>query len=135
MKIMPAATGTEKYKEGPRATPVKGKWRKKKGRKKKGACKHTSVEEEMRAGSNGDGKPQRDGRKDRGEEGRGENRRLKGRALTETRTMNVARIATRQRQGGRWRRAEVGQSSFEGKCVQRTRWKRGRRQREKEKKR
>lgn len=77
MKIMPAATETEKYKEGPRARPVKGKWRKKKGRKKKGACKHTSVEEEMRAGSNGDGKPQRDGRKNRGEEGRGENRRLK----------------------------------------------------------
>lgn len=64
----------------------------------------------MRAGSNGDGKPQRDGRKDRGEERRGEERidGLKGRALTETRTMNVARIATRQRQGGRWRRAEVG---------------------------
>lgn len=108
MKIMPAATGTEKYKEGPRARPVKGKWRKKKGRKKKGACKHTSVEEEMRAGSNGDGKPQRDGGKT--EERRGEERidGLKGRALTETRTMNVARIATRQRQGGRWRRAEVG---------------------------
>lgn len=35
MKIMPAATGTEKYKEGPRARPVKEKWRKKKGRKKK----------------------------------------------------------------------------------------------------
>lgn len=59
----------------------------------------------MRAGSNGDGKPQRDGRKDRGEE---RIDGLKGRALTETRTMNVARIATRQRQGGRWRRAEVG---------------------------
>ena len=72
MKIMPAATGTEKYKEGPSKREVEKERKKKKEEKKKGACKHTSVEEEMRTGSNGDGKPQRDGRKDRGREGRRE---------------------------------------------------------------
>lgn len=38
--------------------------------------------------------------------------------------MNVARIATRQRRG-RGGSEQVG-GSFEGKCVQRTRWERGR---------
>lgn len=44
--------------------------------------------------------------------------------------MSVARIATRQRQGGGGGEQRLGGGSFEGKCVQRTRWEGERRRRE-----
>lgn len=49
--------------------------------------------------------------------------------------MSVARIATRQRQGGGGGEQRLGGGSFEGKCVQRTRWEGERRRRAREKRR